>query len=214
MHPNLSLAIVVCLVFLSCKKNKAGDSSSNNSSPKSGSIWRYKITTVNNNVADSFYMNWKARDTTINGSKWLAIDKQVGSSPFTPLFAMSPNNGSREVLKLTSSGSSGLWLPANVNQGQTFLMHSPMGADYGFTNTSNGKTMQVISTTHIFNDNGVAYNSLTFAGVHETVSQGYLEESIYYQTYGAVMIWHKLDEYTESTDSHYYVTWSLMSFTP
>jgi hypothetical protein len=213
MKPKLALAVISCIVFLSCKKDKPADTNNNIHSPKAGSTWRYKITTKNGSVTDSFYMNWKARDTILNGEKWLAIDKQVGSSPFTPLFAMSPFNGSRSVLKLTSSGSNGLWLPANVSQGQTFSMHSPMGADYGFTNTTNGKTMQVLSTTHIFNENGVAYNSLTVAGIHETNSHGYLEESIYYQTYGAVMIWHKLDEYTQSTDSHYYIIWSLVNFT-
>lgn len=206
---------ILCFsLFISCKKSGSTDTGNTKNSPAAGSTWRYKITTYNGSSADSFYMNWKARDTTISGEKWLAIDKQVGTGPFTPLFAMSPNNGARTVLKLTSSGSNGLWLPANVNQGQTFLMHSPIGADYGFTNTPNGKTMQIISINYLLDLDGVSQGSLIYAGVSETTSSGTLSETIYYRSSGEIMIMHVLDQYTTATDTHNKIVWKLVSFQP
>lgn len=213
MKSLLSLSIFTCIFLLSCKKNSPGDKDDNSNSPKAGSTWTYKIKEINSGGTDSTYMQWLARDTVISGKKWLAIFKQAGSSPtFFPFFAVSPNNGNREVLSFNATGEDGLWLSHEVISGGHFLMHNPIGWDYGFSYTNGGKLMAVTSTTNIFNENGVSYNSLTYAANTEITSSGSITESIKYQTYGPLLIEHTLDRYITATDSHEITRWTLVSF--
>lgn len=218
MKRSIPVLLLTVTSILACKKdsNHSGNNNSNNASgPRAGSTWVYKVKAFTNNGlnVDSFYFNWIARDTTLEGSAWLAIYSKVSTqASWGRLFALQGRPGGWYVTNLTASGSKGLWLPVYPTLFSVFDMYNPVGADYGFDNTVNGKQMQVFSVNYLLNEDGLAYNSLIQAGSSISMATGTISEGIYYQVNGPIMIKHTLDKYTNATAEHEVITWQLAGF--